>query len=205
MDNQVKTAGSSGKMKAKDFITLGIFTVLFFVVVMVCIFASAATVVTFAFGAAIAALPGGIIYMLMRAKVPKAGSILLSGVVIGLIEFLIGAGWAVAVGFIAGAVIAELLARIGQYKNFWLNTIGYSLYMSCFALGTYLPMVIMTSYVDDMSTSNGVDAAYLTDLHNLMNSKMVVIIVLVTFVAGIIGALIAKGLFKKHFQKAGIM
>ena len=79
--------------------------------------------------------------MLMRAKVPKAGSVLLSGVVIGLIEFLIGAGWAVAVGFIAGAVIAELLARIGHYKSFWLNTIGYSVYMMFFALGTYLPTV----------------------------------------------------------------
>lgn len=108
MSEQAKPVGASDKMKAKDFITLGIFTVLFFAVVMVCIFASAATVVTFAFGSAIAAIPGGIIYMLMRAKVPKAGSVLLSGVVIGLIEFLIGAGWAVAVGFIAGAVIAEL-------------------------------------------------------------------------------------------------
>lgn len=122
MSEQAKPVGASDKMKAKDFITLGIFTVLFFAVVMVCIFASAATVVTFAFGSAIAAIPGGIIYMLMRAKVPKAGSVLLSGVVIGLIEFLIGAGWAVAVGFIAGAVIAELLARIGHYKSFWLNT-----------------------------------------------------------------------------------
>lgn len=93
MNDQAKSVGTSDKMKAKDFITLGIFTVLFFAVVMVCIFASAATVVTFAFGSAIAALPGGIIYMLMRAKVPKAWSILLSGVVIGLIEFLIGAGW----------------------------------------------------------------------------------------------------------------
>ena len=117
MSEQAKPVGASDKMKAKDFITLGIFTVLFFAVVMVCIFASAATVVTFAFGSAIAAIPGGIIYMLMRAKVPKAGSVLLSGVVIGLIEFLIGAGWAVAVGFIAGAVIAELLARIGHYKE----------------------------------------------------------------------------------------
>lgn len=193
------------KMKAKDFITLGIFTVLFFAVVMVCIFASAATVVTFAFGCAIAALPGGIIYMLMRAKVPKAWSVLLSGVVIGLIEFLIGAGWAVAVGFIAGAIIAEILSRIGQYKNFWLNTIGYSIYMTFFALGTYLPMVIMSGYVDDMSTSNGVSAEYLTELHSFMNSTMIVIIAVVTFVAGIIGALIAKGLFKKHFQKAGII
>lgn len=182
-----------------------IFTVLFFAVVMVCIFASAATVVTFAFGSAIAAIPGGIIYMLMRAKVPKAGSVLLSGVVIGLIEFLIGAGWAVAVGFIAGAVIAELLARIGHYKSFWLNTIGYSVYMMFFALGTYLPMVIMTGYVDDMSTSNGVSAEYLTELHSFMNGTMVVIIAVVTFVAGIVGALIAKGVFKKHFQKAGIV
>ena len=200
MSEQAKPVGASDKMKAKDFITLGIFTVLFFAVVMVCIFASAATVVTFAFGSAIAAIPGGIIYMLMRAKVPKAGSVLLSGVVIGLIEFLIGAGWAVAVGFIAGAVIAELLARAGHYKSFWLNTIGYSV-----ALGTYLPMVIMTGYVDDMSTSNGVSAEYLTELHSFMNGTMVVIIAVVTFVAGIIGALIAKGVFKKHFQKAGIV
>lgn len=71
MSEQAKPVGASDKMKAKDFITLGIFTVLFFAVVMVCIFASAATVVTFAFGSAIAAIPGGIIYMLMRAKVPK--------------------------------------------------------------------------------------------------------------------------------------
>lgn len=143
--------------------------------------------------------------MLMRAKVPKAGSVLLSGVVIGLIEFLIGAGWAVAVGFIAGAVIAELLARASHYKSFWLNTIGYSVYMTFFALGTYLPMVIMTGYVDDMSTSNGVSAEYLTELHSFMNGTMVVIIAVVTFVAGIVGALIAKGVFKKHFQKAGIV
>ena len=182
MSEQAKAVGVSDKMKAKDYITLGIFTVLFFAVVMVCIFASAATVVTFAFG-----------------------SVLLSGVVIGLIEFLIGAGWAVAVGFIAGAVIAELLARIGHYKSFWLNTIGYSVYMMFFALGTYLPMVIMTGYVDDMSTSNGVSAEYLTELHSFMNGTMVVIIAVVTFVAGIVGALIAKGVFKKHFQKAGIV
>ena len=63
MSEQAKAVGVSDKMKAKDYITLGIFTVLFFAVVMVCIFASAATVVTFAFGSAIAAIPGGIIYM----------------------------------------------------------------------------------------------------------------------------------------------
>ena len=99
MNNQTNMSGGTTKMKAKDFITLGIFTVLFFAVVMVC----------------------------------------------------------------------------------------------------------MSGYVDDMSTSNGVSAEYLTELHSFMNSTMIVIIAVVTFVAGIIGALIAKGLFKKHFQKAGII
>lgn len=98
-------------------------------------FASAATIVTYAFGSAIAAIPGGIIYMLMRAKVPKAWSILLSGAVIGLIEFLIGAGWAIPLGFVIGAAIAELLARIGNYKSFWMNAIGYAVYMMFFAAG----------------------------------------------------------------------
>ena len=98
-----------------------------------------------------------------------------------------------------------LCGDCGHYKSFWLNTIGYSVYMMFFALGTYLPMVIMTGYVDDMSTSNGVSAEYLTELHSFMNGTMVVIIAVVTFVAGIVGALIAKGVFKKHFQKAGIV
>ena len=48
-------------------------------------------------------------------------------------------------------------------------------------------------------------AEYLTELHSFMNGTMVVIIAVVTFVAGIVGALIAKGVFKKHFQKAGIV
>lgn len=205
MNEHTQLAGASGRMKAKDYITLGIFTVLFFAVVMVCIFASAATVVTFAFGCAIAAVPGGIIYMLMRAKVAKPGSVLLSGVVIGLIEFIIGAGWAVAVGFIVGAVVAELLARAGSYRSFWLNTVGYAVYMTCFAIGTYLPMVIMSGYVDDMSTSNGVSADYLTALHSFMNSTMVGVIAVVTFAAAIAGALLARAMFKKHFRKAGIV
>lgn len=71
MNNQTNMSGGTTKMKAKDFITLGIFTVLFFAVVMVCIFASAAIVVTFAFGCAIAALPGGIILYVDESKSTK--------------------------------------------------------------------------------------------------------------------------------------
>ena len=73
--------------------------------------------------------------------------------------------------------------------------------MTFFALGTYLPMVIMTGYVDDMSTSNGVSAEYLTELHSFMNGTMVVIIAVVTFVAGIVGAFDCKRRVQKAFPE----
>ena len=205
MSNQKRTVGNSDKMKAKDFITLGIFTALFFVVVMVCIFACAVTVVTYAFGPAIAAIPGGIIYMLMRVKVPKIGSILLSGVVIGVIEFLIGAGWPCAFGFIIGALLAEFISRMGSYKNFWSNAIGYAVYMSCFALGTFWPVIMMTNYIDSMTSSNGVDSAFMEQLYGFISGPMLIAIIAVSFIAGMLGSLLTKILFQKHFKKAGII
>lgn len=205
MSNSITVSTGSDKMKSKDFITIGIFTVLFFVITMICIFASAATVVTFIFGPSIAAVFSGIIYMLMRIKVPKKGSIFLSGAVIGIVEFLIGAGWPVAVSFIIGALLAELISASGNYRSFTKNAIGYAVYMTCFAIGTFLPMVLIPSYTDSMSNSNGVDAAYIENLHKLLNGPMVLVIAVVAFVAGMIGAFIAKALLNKHFKKAGIV
>ncbi|MGL6199388.1 MAG: MptD family putative ECF transporter S component [Lachnospiraceae bacterium] len=205
MNDQKKTVGTPDKMKAKDFITLGIFTVLFFIVYMVCVFASAVTVVTYAFCSAIAAIPCGIIYMFMRVKITKTWSILLSGIVIGLLQFLCGAGWVVALSFILGALIAELISRTGQYKNFWKNAAGYALYMCAASVGTFLPMIMMIDYIDSMTASNGVEAAYMERVYNLVSGPMMIVIAIVTFIAGVLGALLAKALLKKHFQKAGII
>ena len=83
------------------------------------------------------------------------------------------------------------------------NTIGYSVYMMFFALGP-----ISYGHYDRLwmiCPRRMWSAEYLTELHGFMNGTMVVIIAVVTFVAGIVGALIAKGVSKKHFQKAGIV
>lgn len=74
MNDQAKSVGTSDKMKAKDFITLGIFTVLFFAVVMVCIFASAATVVTFAFAAQSLHFPEALSICLCGQRYRKRGA-----------------------------------------------------------------------------------------------------------------------------------
>lgn len=203
-ETKMRTA-EAGKLKSKDFITLGIFTVLFFVVTMICIFASAVVVVTYVFAPAIAAIPGGIVYMFMRTKIPKAGGILISGTAISLLNFLTGAGWPVALGILIGTILAELVSRIGKYKSFWGNAIGYAIYMGCFAVGTYLPMLIMTDYIEKLTASNSIDKAFINSLLSYINGPMLVIVVIVTIICAIIGSLLAKAMLKKHFVKAGIV
>jgi energy-coupling factor transport system substrate-specific component len=48
-------------------------------------------------------------------------------------------------------------------------------------------------------------AAYLSVLSSLATNAMLVVMILAPVVLGMVGALIAKGLFKKHFVKAGIV
>ena len=46
---------------------------------------------------------------------------------------------------------------------------------------------------------------YFVISHSFMNSTMVGVIAVVTFAAAIVGALLARAMFKKHFRKAGIV
>ena len=47
-------------------------------------------------------------------------------------------------------------------------------------------------------------ADYLATLETAANPGMLVAMFAATFVAGLIGAYIARGMFKKHFVKAGL-
>ena len=50
----------------------------------------------------------------------------------------------------------------------------------------------------------GMGADYLATLETAANPGMLVAMLVATFVAGLIGAYIARGMFKKHFVKAGL-
>lgn len=192
-------------MKSRDYISLGIYTVLFLVVTMMVIFASAMSVFAYPFGIALAAIPGAIIYFLMRLKVPKKGSVLLSGLVIGAIEFLIGAGWPVALGICVGAILAEIITSAGDYKKFWQTSIGYGLFMTSFAIGTYGPIVYMKEFIEKQKTSNSLNQEFMNSLEKFLDPKLLVLIVGVTFLLSVIGCFFAKKVLNKKLKKAGII
>ena len=125
-------AMDTNKLRAKDLITIAIFTVVFVIVTFACVMALSMTIFGYPFLASASGLVCGVIWLYMRLKVPKRFTILLQSVICALLFFCIGAGWFIASGIIAGGVLAEIITSAGKYKNFKLIAIGYAVYGFCF-------------------------------------------------------------------------
>ena len=109
----------NNKLTIPDLISIGVFTALYFVLIAIATFASAALVPGFSnvLLPGVAALISGCVYMLMVAKVPHFGAITVMGTVIGLFLFVSGH---FAVSFVIGvvcSVAADLIAKMGAYKS----------------------------------------------------------------------------------------
>ena len=72
-----------------------------------------------------AALLTGPIYLLMIAKVPKFGPILILGILLAIITFVTGMYWLWSLACIGVAISGELIAAIGKYKNISINIVSY--------------------------------------------------------------------------------
>ena len=71
--------------------------------------------------------------------------------------------------------------------------------------GSPLPLwVFHDSFVSQIA-EQGMGADYLASLDALSTTPMLIAMFAVTIVAGLAGAYIARCLFKKHFEKAGLV
>lgn len=196
---------TNNKMKAKDFITLGIFSVLFIVIFFVCLLCVSFAPFLQPFGIALTALIGGPVYMLMRAKVGKFGEIIISGTLYAVFMFATGAGWIILITTVLGAVIAEFISKASGYRSYKMLTLGYVVFMALTALGSYLPYIVMRDYYMALSQSTGVNGEFMAAVVEFMNGPMIVVAVISAALGAILGALLARAMFKKHFIKAGVI
>lgn len=193
------------RLKAKDFITLGIFSVLFIIICFIGIFATSIVTVTQPFGIALAALLGAPVYLYMRLKVPAFGGILLGGLLLALAMLVTGSGWIIPGCILLGALLAELLARAGHYKNTLLLSLGYALLMTLYAAGSYMPMLLMKESYYELALSNSVDNSFMLELLDFYTGPLLAGALLATAALALIGCLVARSMMKKHFIKAGMV
>lgn len=197
---------NNGKMlKGRDLITVGIFSAIYFVINFAFMLMSGFHPMIWILMPALIALFTGIPFMLMCAKVQKPGAVILMGLITGLLYFVTGQFTVVIlVTFVVGCGLGEIARAVTKYCSFKGNTISFALF-SLGMEGSPLPIWIMRDSFLAQITEQGMPADYVATLEAVSSPAMLIVMVAAPVVTALIGAVIAKGMFKKHFTKAGIV
>lgn len=190
-------------LTVKDLVTAGIFSALFFVVTMVGgIFFAPNPVLTFLMPPVVALLTGPV-YLLLVAKVPKRGPILILGVLMGLIMFVTGMYWIWSIAYVVLALAAELISGAGGYRSMKLNIAGYMLF-SLNPIGSYMMLWVNRQAYMDYLVGKGTEQAYMDTMSATAQAWMLPAIIAGTLLFSWLGAMLGRRLLKKQFEKAGI-
>lgn len=189
------------KLKGKDLINIGIYGAIYCVLMTVVAMLGYIPILM-PLLTVIGPIVCGIPMMLFMTKVKKFGMVTIMGIIIGVYLWITGMGfWPAVFGLIFG-LIADLVDKSGNYQSAWKTVIGNGIFHILY-FGNFLPIYINPE--EYFSTRQSFGQEYITSLTNIMQPWTAPVLVVFSFVSGIIGALLGKKLLKKHFVKAGIV
>ena len=193
----------SSTLTARDLITVGVFTALFlvFMVVGSALFAPN-PVLTFWMPAA-AALLTGPVYLLLIAKVPKHGPLAILGVVIGAILFVTVMYWGWALASAVLGILADIIAGVGRFRAKPLNLIAFVVY-SLSPMGSYIMLWVNPSGYTAYLTGRGTEQAYMSTMESTATGWMLPAMTLATVLCALISGLAGMRLLRRQFERAGI-
>ncbi len=193
MDNRLNT---------KDFINIGIFLALYFVVAMVVAFIGFVPILMLIMPAA-CALVGSIPFMLFLTRVKKFGMVTIMGVLLGLLAVLMGRPLPALLFGVGAGLIADLFLKSGGYSSSSKAIVGNAIF-GLWILAMALPMYFGYHDAYMESLRSGYGDAYVETLASITPDWAFFVNVVLIFVCGLIGGFIGSKVLKKHFVKAGM-
>lgn len=197
IDNETK------KLSIRDLVTCGIFIALFFVFFIIggIIFAPN-PVLTFLMPASVALLTGPV-YLLLIAKVPKHGPIIILGVIMGLLLFVTGMYWLWSIAIVVLSIAADLIAGAKKFKSIPVNILSFIVF-SFNPVGSYMMLWINRDDYFNYLLDKGTTQEYVNTMGATAQWWILPVMILSIILCAWISALIGKALLKKQFKKAGI-
>jgi energy-coupling factor transport system substrate-specific component len=194
----------NNKLQGKDFIFVGIFTAIFLAITIIvsgCAFLPILQIMV----SPICALLYAPVYLLYLAKVGKPLAITILGVIcsafVGLLVY--GNIFCFLVNMMI-FIVAELISKAGGYKSFKLNAISYFV-VSFWTMGESGSFWFFKDFAAELSLNGGYTQEWVEGVSRLSTPLSFVIVLAAIAVAAIISIVFARGMFKKHFKKAGII
>lgn len=196
---------NKNKLQTKDYISIGVFSLIYFVIAFVIGGIAQMTPVTFPFMPMIVAIFAGSVFMLYTAKIPKKGALTILGILAGILLFITGMFWLMSAFFVIFGIIADLICAAREYRSFKSNLLAYCIF-ALSPMGAYVPMAIMPKQFDTFMRKKGDFSAFEGVIKSIgANWWVIPLMILGTLICAVIGGLIGKRLLKKHFEKVGIV
>lgn len=135
-------------------------------------------------------------------KVKKFGMILILSLLMGILMLITGMGYySIIVGLISG-LISEIIYRSGNYQSSAKAILAYAVF-SVWMWGNFLPIFFNPTVY--FSTRQDLGLEYAQTLISLLPSWMCPVLLIITFLCGLIGGVLGRSVLKKHFIKAGLV
>ena len=189
----------SRKLSGKDLITIGIFSAIYFVLNLAAMITGFVPVLWLL-------LPGvtgivtGIPFLLMASKVRKPGAVLIMGTITALLYFVTGQFTVLLlITFAIACILSELYRAVTKYDNSFTHMMISFVFFCYGMLGSPLAIWVYKDSFLAQIQQNGMSAEYVQSLSGLISTPMLIVLCISPVIGGVIGALIAKGLFRKFF------
>ncbi len=195
---------ASTRLGTRDLITLGVYSVLYVVVMFIAGMPFAfSPVLTYALpvSAAFFCAP---VYLLLVAKVPRRGAVAILGAVVGLVLFVTGMFWLWAVAALVLGVAAGEIAALGRFRSPGLNTVSYVV-LALAPLASYVMVWINQQSYRAYLVGKGTADSDMNTMIAAANQWLLVAIVVGTLLAAWLGTLLGRRMLARHFTRAGIV
>ena len=192
----------SNRLQGKDFISIGIYTAIYFVVNFI-VSLLGFIPIFIPLTAVLVPLIGGIPMMLYFTKIKKFGMLTITGLLIGVLMLLTGMGYWCIITCVVFALITEFILKGSGYKSAKMEILAHGVF-SIWTIGAFIPIIFFRdSYYANLVELGRAD--YADALMRFMPDWILPILIVGAFVAGIVGGIIGRKIFKKHFERAEIM
>ena len=189
------------KLKIKDLVTIGVFAVIYVVIIFALGMIGFLPVLYLVYPALLGIVSGTVI-MLFMAKVQKPWAVLILGMLTSVFMMVEGNTYLLIIHSFVVMLIAELIRRVGNYNSFKYNMLSFAIF-NTWICGSLMQMLWAREKYIELSMMMGKE--YVDILIKLITYQHMALVYLGAIIGGLIGANIGRILLKKHFIKAGII
>lgn len=193
-------------LKTRDFINIGIYSALYFVLQFGVGILLGFNPITYMFMYAVTAFVTAPIFILLVLKVQKKGTVLILSAIVGALFFMMGV-WYGALYIWAFGICSELVTVSGEHRNKTKILIAYVIFNMASWMMSYSPLLFFKDYWYKFSAERGSDmeSELMVTIFNMFTGPLGVISFVVTILCSVLGGFFGIRLLKKHFKKAGVV